>query len=52
LKPEWVKSICIEEVIVEEVDILKRIRKLEARDVSYQLIPMTKIKPTVPFISD
>ena len=32
LKPEWVKNICVGEVIVEGVDILERIRKLEARD--------------------
>jgi len=32
LKPEWVKSIQVEEVVVEGIDILERIRKLEARD--------------------
>ena len=32
LKPEWVQSIQAEEVIVERVDILEKIRKLEARD--------------------
>jgi len=32
LKPEWVKSIWVGEVIVEGVDILEKIRKLEARD--------------------
>jgi len=32
LKLEWVKSIQVEEVIVEGIDILERIRKPEARD--------------------
>ena len=32
LKPEWVRNIQAGEVIVEEVDILERIRKSEARD--------------------
>ena len=32
LKPEWVRSIRAGEVIVEGVDILKRIRKSEAKD--------------------
>ena len=32
LKPEWVQSIRAEEVIVEEVDILEKIRKSEAKD--------------------
>jgi len=32
LKPEWVRSIRAGEVIVEEIDILERIRKLEAKD--------------------
>ena len=32
LKPEWVRSIRAGEVIVEGVDILEKIRKLEARD--------------------
>ena len=32
LKLEWMKSIRAEEVIVEGVDILERIRKLDARD--------------------
>jgi len=32
LKPEWVRNIQVGEVIVEEIDILERIRKLEARD--------------------
>jgi len=32
LKPEWVKSIRTGEVIVEGIDILKKIRKSEAKD--------------------
>ena len=32
LKPEWIKQVRVEEVIVEGVDVLERIRKLEARD--------------------
>jgi len=32
LKPKWVKSMQAGEVIVEGVDILEKIRKLEARD--------------------
>jgi len=32
LKPEWVKSVWVGEVIVEGVDILERIRKSKARD--------------------
>jgi len=32
LKPEWVKSIQVGEVIVEGIDILERIRKSKARD--------------------
>jgi len=32
LKPEWVRSIQVGEVIIEGIDILERIRKLEARD--------------------
>ena len=32
LKPEWVKSIRVGEVIVEGVNILERIRKSETRD--------------------
>jgi len=32
LKPEWIKSVQVGEVIVEGVDILERIRKSEARD--------------------
>ena len=32
LKPEWVQSIRIEEVIMERIDILEKIRKLEAKD--------------------
>ena len=32
LKPEWVKSIQVGEVIVEGIDILERIRKSEAKD--------------------
>jgi len=32
LKPEWVKSIRTREVVVEEVDILEKIRKSEAKD--------------------
>jgi len=32
LKPEWMKNIQTGEVIVEGIDILERIRKLEAKD--------------------
>jgi len=32
LKPEWVRSVQAGEVIVEGVDILEKIRRLEARD--------------------
>ena len=32
LKPEWIKNVRVEEVIVEGVDILERIRKSKARD--------------------
>jgi len=32
LKPEWIRSIQAGEVIVEGVDILEKIRKLEAKD--------------------
>ena len=32
LKPEWVKSIRAGEVIVEGIDVLEKIRKLEAKD--------------------
>jgi len=32
LKPEWIKSIRVGEVIMEGVNILERIRKSEARD--------------------
>jgi len=32
LKPEWIKQVQVGEVIVEGVDVLERIRKLEARD--------------------
>jgi len=32
LKPEWVKSIQAEEVIVESIDILEKIRKSKAKD--------------------
>jgi len=32
LKPEWIKTIQVGEVIVEEVDILSRIRKSTAKD--------------------
>jgi len=32
LKPEWIKSIQAGEVIVKGIDILEKIRKLEAKD--------------------
>jgi len=32
LKPEWVKSIRAEEIIIERIDILEKIRKLETKD--------------------
>jgi len=32
LKPKWIKSLQVGEVIVEGVDILERIRKSKARD--------------------
>ena len=32
LKPEWIKNIQAGEVIVEEIDILEKIRKLETKD--------------------